>query len=345
MSSFALHEPTAEQQLTLFEPHRWPRRPYCSDDLEAGVRIRSLRQAITKPYIQANPPHLRVWSIHDVDKGYADPDAGHLRGSAVLAWEEAGLPPPSWAAVNRQNGHAHLVWGLSAPVLMEGAGVHDAPIRWLCSIESMFREKLGADPGFSGLITKNPAHPLWRTLRGPQLLYELWELADALPDIEKYRPKRGRVEEVGLGRNVALFDHLRKWAYKGIRAYWGGGLSGWNAWLSQCNTKALVYNGDFLRPLDGREVWHIARSVAKWTWRNFSAEGFSQWQAAQGRRNSAESQASKGRASGQARRAASEDKRASARIMAAAGLSQRAIAQELEVSQVAVCKWLKAGDN
>ena len=343
--SFALQEHPVEEQLTLFEPHRWPRRPYCSDDLEAGVRIRSLRQAITKPYIQANPPHLRVWSIHDVDKGYADPDAGHLRGSAVLAWEEAGLPPPSWAAVNRQNGHAHLVWGLSAPVLMEGAGVHDAPIRWLCSIESMFREKLGADPGFSGLITKNPAHPLWRTLRGPQLLYELWELADALPDIEKYRPKRGRVEEVGLGRNVALFDHLRKWAYKGIRAYWGGGLSGWNAWLSQCNTKALVYNGDFLRPLDGREVWHIARSVAKWTWRNFSAEGFSQWQAAQGRRNSAESQASKGKASGQARRAASEDKRASARIMAAAGMSQRAIAQELEVSQVAVCKWLKAGDN
>lgn len=334
---FALHEPTHAEQLGLFDSSRWPRRPYCSDDLESGLRIRSLKQAITKPYIQANPPHLRVWSIHDVDKPYADPEAGHLGGSAVLAWEEANLPPPSWAAVNRENGHAHLVWGLSAPVLVDGLGARDAPLRYLCAIEALFRALLGADPGFSGLITKNPAHPLWRTLRGPSAFYELWELADALPNIEKFVPKRGRVEEVGLGRNVVLFDQLRKWAYKGIRAYWGGGLSGWNAWLSQCNTKALVYNGDFLRPLDGREVWHIARSVAKWTWRTFSAEGFSQWQAAQGRKG--------GHASGQARKAASEDKRASARIMAAAGMSQRAIAQELGVSHVAVGKWLKEGGN
>ncbi|MEN9492204.1 MAG: hypothetical protein RJA63_2653 [Pseudomonadota bacterium] len=45
---------------------RWPRRPYCSDDLAQGLRIRSLRQAIEKPYLQANPPHLRVWSVYDV---------------------------------------------------------------------------------------------------------------------------------------------------------------------------------------------------------------------------------------------------------------------------------------
>ena len=337
MSSFALQEPTVEEQLTLFEPHRWPRRPYCSDDLEAGVRIRSLRQAITKPYIQANPPHLRVWSIHDVDKGYADPDAGHLRGSAVLAWEEAGLPPPSWAAVNRQNGHAHLVWGLSAPVLVDGMGARDAPLRYLCAIEALFREKLGADPGFSGLITKNPAHPLWKTLRGPQLLYELWELADALPDIEKYRPKRGRVEEIGLGRNVELFDHLRHWAYRNVRQYKGGGLGGWNAWLSLVNSKGLVRNGDFTHPLDGREVWHVAKSVAKWTYQRFDIEAsdarFSKLQAHRGQLG--------GKASGQARKAASEDKRASARIMAAAGMSQRAIAEELGVSVGSVNAWLR----
>ena len=337
MSSFALQEPTVEEQLTLFEPHRWPRRPYCSDDLEAGVRIRSLRQAITKPYIQANPPHLRVWSIHDVDKGYADPDAGHLRGSAVLAWEEANLPPPSWAAVNRENGHAHLVWGLSAPVLVDGLGARDAPLRYLCAIEALFRALLGADPGFSGLITKNPAHPLWRTLRGPKLFYELWELADALPGIEKFVPKRGRVEEVGLGRNVELFDFLRHWAYRNVRNYKGGGLGGWNAWLSLCNSKGLVRNGDFLQPLGGREVWHVARSVAKWTFQRFDIEASDA--------RFSKLQAHRGTLSGQARKAASEDKRASARIMAAAGMSQRAIAQELGVSHVAVGKWLKEGGN
>ena len=192
------------------------------------------------------------------------------------------------------------------------------------AIESMMRERLQADPGYSGLITKNPAHPLWRTLRGPRLAYDLCELAEYLPGIEKYRPKRRAPEEVGLGRNVALFDLTRKWAYKAIRSYWGGGLDGWNRWLSVANSRSLVYNGDFKQPLGGREVWHIARSVAKWTWRNTTAEGFSAWQAKAGAKggkgNSAEAQAEKGRASGKARTAASENKRASAVLMRSRGI-------------------------
>lgn len=251
---------------------RWPRRPYCTHDLEAGLRIRSLQQALLYPHISANPPHLRVWSLYDIDK----PDA-------ATAWERAGLPAPTWTAVNTKNGHAHSAWGLSVPVLVDGLGARDAPIRYLSSIESMMREKLQADQGFAGLITKNPVWKDWQVLRGPRLTYDLAELAAALPGIEKYRPK-GRVENIGLGRNVTLFDDLRRWAYKGIRAYWGGGLQGWNAWLSAANLKALEMNADLfgVRLLDGREVWHIARSVAKWTWANTTPEGFSAWQSAQG---------------------------------------------------------------
>lgn len=309
------------EQIELFDENRWPRRPYCSDDLEAGVRIRSLAQALQRPYIQANPPHLRVWSIFDVD-----------RPGGALAWEDAGLPPPSWAAANPQNAHAHLVWGLQAPVLVDGLGARDAPMRYLCAVESMMRERLQADAGYSGLITKNPAHARWRLLRGPRLAYDLQELAEYLPGIEKHRPKR-RVEEVGLGRNVTLFDALRKWAYKSIRQYWGGGLQGWNAWLSSTNSRALVLNADFKDPLQGNEVWHIAKSVSKWTWRNFSAEGFSNWQSAQGAKG--------GKASGKSRLAASEDKRASARLMSASGMSLRDIAAELQVGKSTVSDWLK----
>ena len=36
-------------------------------------------------------------------------------------------------------------------------------------------------------------------------------------------------------------------------------------------------------PLDHREVHHIAKSVARWVWRRFSAEGFAAKQAARGR--------------------------------------------------------------
>lgn len=252
------------EQLDLFQPARWPKRPYCADDLAEGLRIRSLERALTKPYIQANPPHLRVWSIHDVD-----------RPGAAVAWEAAGLPPPTWAAVNRENAHAHLVWGLSAPVLVDGLGARDAPMRYLCAVEACMRNKLHADPGYSGLITKNPAHPLWRVLRGPRISYELGELAEWLPDLDRHKPRQGiKPEAVGLGRNVTLFDRTRKWAYRAIRGYWGGGLEGWNAWLSAVNSRALVYNGDFQNPLDGREVWHLARSVAKWVWRNFTPQAF-----------------------------------------------------------------------
>lgn len=312
---------TRGEQLDLFaDIGRWPRRPYCSDDLANGLRIRSLAKALTHPYIQANPPHLRVWALFDID-----------RAGAALAWEDADLPPPTWTAINRQNGHAHSAWGLEVPVLVDGLGARDAPLRYLCAVESLMAERLQADPGFGGLITKNPAHPLWWTLKGPRLSYSLGELAEYLPGLEKHRPKRRAPDQIGLGRNVALFDRLRQWAYRAIRPHWGGGLQGWNAWLSQCNSRALTYNADFLTPLDGREVWHLARSVAKWTWRNTTAEGFSAWQAAQGRKA--------GIASGKVRRSASEDKRATARLMRAKGMPFRDIAAELGVSVRTAFVW------
>jgi hypothetical protein len=52
---------TNEQlQLSLFgSADRLPRRPYCTSDLSKGLRIRSLAQALKKPYIHLNP-----WSLN-----------------------------------------------------------------------------------------------------------------------------------------------------------------------------------------------------------------------------------------------------------------------------------------
>ena len=296
---------------------RWPRRPYCTDDLSAGLKIRDLRRAITCPYIQANPPHMRIWSIHDVD-----------RPGAAIAWEHVNLPPPAWAATNRENAHAHLVWGLSAPVLTDNPDARQAPIRYLAAIESMMREMLGADPGFCGLITKNPAHEMWRILRGPRMHYELGELAEYLPGIEKHRPKRGS-ESIGIGRNITLFRTLRKWALPAIRPFWGGGIRAWNAWMDASYQRALIINADLFggRMLDEREVWHIAKSVGKWVWRNTTAAGFKEYQSAMGKR------------SGAARLAKSADQRAEARIMRASGGSTRQIAKDLGVNQSTVARW------
>jgi hypothetical protein len=287
VEAFQVLTESVPQQQDLFQTSRWPRRPYCTDDLADGLHIRSLASALKRRYVQVNPPRLRVWSIFDVDR----PDA-------AVAWDDADLPPPTWISQNTTNGHAHLVWGLSAPVLVDGLEARRAPLRYLAAIESMMRERLQADAGFGGLVTKNPMHPEWRTLRGPVIGYELRDLAEYLPGLERHIPRRGKPEEVGLGRNCTLFDYLRTWAYRHVRPYReAGGLASWREWLMACNNRALLRNGEFQNPMDPRECWWVARSVAKWTWRRFDVE-------ASDRRFSA-LQAARGRRSGQVRRAGS----------------------------------------
>jgi hypothetical protein len=247
-------------QPDLFAPERWPRRPYCTDAFEDGVRIRSLKQALTKCYIQANPPHMRVWSMYDIDR----PGGG-------MAWEDENLPPPSWATINKTNGHAHLVYGLRAPVLTVSMEARQAPLRYLNAVESAFRAKLRGDDGYSGLITKNPSHPLWHTLRGPELAYELGDLAEWV-DLDRFKAKQGvKVAEVGLGRNVTVFDFVRTWAYKKVREY-KGQQGGFVHWQKAVYDRCMARNADFGQPMDSREAYHIAKSVAKWTWSRFDVE-------------------------------------------------------------------------
>lgn len=297
---------------------RWPHKPFCSDD-KTAANIRSLAHAIKRPYIQANPPHLRVWSIFDVD-----------RAGAALAWEDAGLPPPAWSACNVENGHAHLVWGLSAPVLVDSPDLRQQPLRYLCAIEAAFRAKLQADSGYTGLITKNPAFPLWRVLRGPRVCFELGELADYV-DLPKFAPKR-KPEEVGLGRNVTLFDAVRHYAYREVKGYKRAQQCAYVYWQKDIYDQAMNRNGDFMQPLCHREVYHVAKSVAKWTWQKFdiaaSDERFSKLQA------------HRGKLGGLAKGAANEDKRASARLMKAAGQSVVVIANQLGVHRDTVYSWL-----
>ena len=244
------------QNLDLFlDKTRWPTKPYCSDDKTARM-IRSLDHALRQPYIQANPPHMRVWSIFDIDRPYA-----------ALAWEGVNLPPPSWSACNTENGHAHLVYGISAPVLVDSPDMRQGPLKYLCAVEAAFRAKLDADSGYTGLITKNPAFPDWRVLRGPRMSFDLGELAEYV-DLKKFAPKR-KPEEVGLGRNVTLFDNLRHYAYREIRGYKRAAQCAYVYWQKDLYDQAMTRNGDFVNPMDHREVYHVARSVAKWVWRKF----------------------------------------------------------------------------
>ena len=90
---------------------------------------------------------------------------------------------------------------------------------------------------------------------------------------------RKRLPDYGVWRNCNLFDYLSTWAYKAIRQGWPE----YERWLEACLTRAEGYNKKtFKEPLPQSEIKATAKSVARWTHKNFSAAGFSEWQAKQG---------------------------------------------------------------
>ena len=298
-----------------------PYRPYCSDDLADGLRIRPLQTAKNRRYLQINPPTQQHYLVFDVD-----------RQGAAFAWEDCNLAPPNYAAINPKNGHAHLVYKLSEPVATCEHG-RLAPLRYLAAIERGYRIELGADAGYSGLVTRNPYKT--RTLCIHKHEYDLFELSDWLKrDLGEYAEKETAV--AGLGRNVTLFDTTRVWAYKAIRFYRVAARSRlFDVWHNEVLERSLAVNGEFLTPLAYSEVKATAKSIAKYCWRkDTDAERrFSLKQAQRG--------AQGGKASGVARAKVNEDKRVQARLLAAKGVSKAAIARELGVHRNSITNWLK----
>ena len=248
---------------------RLPLRPLCTDNLGFGLVRRAPIQAIDKPYIQLNPPVLMHWLLFDID-----------RRRAAFAWEDAYLPPPNWATINKENGHAHLAYCLIAPVLTTvDARAH--PLRFAAAIEEGMRLALKADSGYAGTITKNPLHERWRTLHLHSKGYELNELAEYL-ELPKCRQPRAEYPPVGLSRNVTLFDEVRAWAYKWVLQYKQGGACLYS-WAEAVLGQAERINQKFENLLSYAEVRSVARSVAKWVWRTFTVGHFREIQRIRGR--------------------------------------------------------------
>ncbi|MGQ7289815.1 replication initiation protein [Vreelandella venusta] len=290
---------------------RLPKKPYHTDDLGDGLRIRDVQKAIQARYIQANGPTHQHWLIFDVD-----------RSGAALDWDDRGAPPPTMTVQNPTNGHAHLIYGLAVPVRTADDG-RPGPLRYAAAIENALRVKLDADPGYSGLICKNPLNPFWRVVEWEAALYDLAGLESWL-DLSQYSDKRKRLPDYGLGRNCNLFDRLRRWAYRAIRQGWPDS----DRWYAAVLERARGYN-TFDNVLNDNEVKTIARSVAKYTYRNFSAAGFSAVQAHRGRKG------------GTAKGMAYADKRAQALVLLDAGAKRYEVAEQLKVSLKTITNWKK----
>jgi hypothetical protein len=158
------------------------------------------------------------------------------------------------------------------------------PMEWAAAIERGLRRRLGADHAYSGLLTKNPLHRAWRVTWTRDEPYLLDELDDALFEHDKRREPTRLIS--GLGRNCDLFDKTRDWAYPEVRRFKRSGGSE-AEWRERCIQFAAEHNQVFDTPLGPAEVRSIGKSVAKFTWRNFSEAGFSKRQAFCGKRGMA----------------------------------------------------------
>jgi hypothetical protein len=97
------------------------------------------------------------------------------------------------------------------------------------------------------------------------------------------RPEPRREHEAGLGRNCSVFDDTREWAYREVLRFKrdGGTPEGWR---ERCRTIAGAHNSVFALPLPHSEVRSIGKSIADWTWDEFTDAKFSRIQSLRAQR-------------------------------------------------------------
>ena len=304
----------SQQQLDLFQS--LPRRPYCMDEKPGYMLIRSKAIAIKKPYLQVNSPTTTIYFVFDDDKE-----------DSALSWFDSNLPKPFWTTQNPDNGHCHHCYKLEIPLHTSEFSSIKA-IKYAQAVYYAYALKLGADLSYSQLITKNPLHPQWRTTYWTKQAYSLDYLADFV-DLPKKLPKK--LEVVGLGRNVTMFEKGRRWAYTAIRDYLHHSSS--HDWERAVKSHLEAINSGFEQPLPYSEVKATAKSIARWVWQRFSYGEFSAIQAKRGAKG--------GKKGGAIRSAQYVDKRNQAKQMHEQGMSIKAISETLEVHRNSVSAWIR----
>lgn len=291
-----------------------PRRPYCTNDPTLGQTVRGKEAALQYANIQPNTSGKVVWLAFDVD---------HADGAT--AWDRLSAPPPTLAVENPANGHAHLLYALEAPVPRTDLA-KPKPLLYLAAAQEGLRRKLGADPGYSGHLCKNPLHERWSTRQWAGA-YSLADLADwvDLPSIADMQKRVRDPDYAGLGRNCELFERLRTLSYSLVRKFWAP--DGFERFKAAMRLLGEDLNAGFAEPLPLAEVRAISASCARWVWKRFDPAGFRTYQSKVGARKGAE------------KRAALLER--AVWLSTVDNMTQREVAAAIGVSQNTVGRWLK----
>ena len=195
--------------------------------------------------------------------------------AAACCMGSGALPTPNVYAPRKASGHVQAFWLLAHPV-HRGEGARAGPLRHLGRVAEYYRDALGADPGYVGVLSSNPVHSDYATSYPRDEPYSLDQLAGAIP--KGWRTPR--VPTTAEGKNCALFAALCKLAL-------GCSDDGLLTWARKLNSEFNPHLPD----AEVRGVWlSVCRYRVKWR-----SQGHQQawlWR-----------QAARGRASGAKRRA------------------------------------------
>lgn len=298
-------------------------KPYCTN-AKGFCYIRSKSHAIRHSHIQPNHPAICKWLAFDID----DPNA-------LFTCFDEGLPPPQIIIKNPTNGHAHYLYRLTTPIGTGGNSSMKA-VRYLASVQKALASALGADSGYSGNLIKNPCHSDHETyLTGAQPSYTLAELANHL-DLEPLYAQATQepANDIGYGRNVGVFDHVRHKAYPIAQDL------SYRELERILTAIAKEFNQRFDIPLPPNELKHIIKSITKFCKSpRFGAysEKFKEKQREDGRMGGRASNSSNG---GKARSAKYSPLRKQAEQMHKQGVNKSEIARKLGISRRTAINWL-----
>ena len=243
-----------------------PLWPLASDDLKHGIYRMARQEARGRRYIEANPKALSNLLVVDVDH----PDA-----VMRALWDRKDWLPNA-VVENPENGHAHAVWALQEPVTRTEYA-HRKPLAFAAAVTEGLRRSVDGDAAYSGLMTKNPEHGSWNAHWITDELRTLSGLAGHLESVDlmpapSWRRSR-RQAPVGLGRNCAIFETARVWAYREARQirqrHEHATAQDSRDFYAAVLAHVHQLNAGFGEPLPANEARDIAASIHRWVTTRF----------------------------------------------------------------------------
>ena len=300
-----------------------PTKPYCTNDLATGLKIRPKNSAISFKYIQPNSPFYQHYFVLDLD---------YESALSEILYSLDGIPMPNFVAETPNSGRLHAFFELKTPIYTTDAS-RQKPIMLANAVYLRLQQLFGADVGYSGLISKNPIHDQWRTYSLRKKPYTLTELSSKL-DIDWQEAKKPpkQHEAIGLGRNCYIFHTARFWAYKAVREYRG---KTYNNWLQAVIDHCSKLNEGITEPMNYNEIKGIAKSISRYCWKKdaYCYQEFIDRQSRKGRLG--------GLKGGKSRSNNYVAKRIQALEMLKMGLTQKKVASELNVTARTIRNWSK----